>query len=149
MTGFRDGRECDPVPDGSCDLTAHVAVDALAAAVGGTVRTQREVAAVARRPRHPAALTSSPGQRPSSATSRELSAAGEAAELLDPAGLGGFSWIFRLDATLARAERFRGRRTAGEDPDELVHPGPVEVVKPQLVPPGGHHERRGQVRGTG
>ncbi|WP_192796681.1 SAM-dependent methyltransferase [Serinicoccus kebangsaanensis] len=31
LTGFRDGREVEPVPDGSCDLTAHVAVDALAA----------------------------------------------------------------------------------------------------------------------
>ncbi|ANS78856.1 hypothetical protein SGUI_1460 [Serinicoccus hydrothermalis] len=33
LTGFRDGREVEPVPDGSCDLTAHVAVDALAASL--------------------------------------------------------------------------------------------------------------------
>ncbi|MFP3992587.1 SAM-dependent methyltransferase, partial [Streptomyces sp. E11-3] len=32
LTGFRDGRECHPVPDGSCDITAHVALDACAAA---------------------------------------------------------------------------------------------------------------------
>ncbi|MYS43043.1 hypothetical protein GTY23_17755, partial [Streptomyces sp. SID5998] len=32
LTGFRDGRETAPVPDGSCDLTAHVALDACAAA---------------------------------------------------------------------------------------------------------------------
>ncbi|MCS0639042.1 SAM-dependent methyltransferase [Streptomyces sp. LP05-1] len=32
LTGFRDGREVRPVPDGSCDLTAHVALDACAAA---------------------------------------------------------------------------------------------------------------------
>ncbi|WP_298890971.1 SAM-dependent methyltransferase [uncultured Serinicoccus sp.] len=31
LTGFRGGREVPPVPDGSCDLTAHVAVDALLA----------------------------------------------------------------------------------------------------------------------
>ena len=31
LTGFRDGREVDPVPDGRCDLTAHVAVDSLLA----------------------------------------------------------------------------------------------------------------------
>ncbi len=43
LTGFRDGRECSPVPDGSCDITAHVALDSLAAVVpGGTVISQRE-----------------------------------------------------------------------------------------------------------
>ena len=35
LTGFRSGREVRPVPDGSCDLTAHVALDACAAATGG------------------------------------------------------------------------------------------------------------------
>ncbi|NEC19081.1 hypothetical protein G3I50_12545, partial [Streptomyces parvus] len=33
LTGFRGGREVRPVPDGSRDLTAHVALDACAAAV--------------------------------------------------------------------------------------------------------------------
>ncbi|MQY36274.1 hypothetical protein SRB17_42730 [Streptomyces sp. RB17] len=37
LTGFREGRETAPVPDGSCDITAHVALDACAAAV--TART--------------------------------------------------------------------------------------------------------------
>ncbi|MEU7514727.1 SAM-dependent methyltransferase [Streptomyces sp. NPDC042898] len=32
LTGFRAGREVPPVPDGSCDVTAHVAVDACAEA---------------------------------------------------------------------------------------------------------------------
>ena len=35
LTGFRDGREVAPVPDGSCDLTAHVAVDSLADSLAG------------------------------------------------------------------------------------------------------------------
>ncbi|MGA4801707.1 SAM-dependent methyltransferase [Streptomyces lavendulocolor] len=35
LTGFRAGREVPPVPDGSCDITAHVALDACAAASGG------------------------------------------------------------------------------------------------------------------
>ncbi|MGA5040090.1 SAM-dependent methyltransferase [Streptomyces capoamus] len=35
LTGFREGRETAPVPDGSCDITAHVALDACAAAPGG------------------------------------------------------------------------------------------------------------------
>ncbi|MFJ4524430.1 SAM-dependent methyltransferase [Streptomyces sp. NPDC088810] len=45
LTGFREGRETAPVPDGSCDITAHVALDACAAAPGptytpyGTART--------------------------------------------------------------------------------------------------------------
>ncbi|GGR93144.1 MULTISPECIES: SAM-dependent methyltransferase [Streptomyces] len=34
LTGFREGRETAPVPDGSCDITAHVALDACAAAPG-------------------------------------------------------------------------------------------------------------------
>ncbi|MFC9389348.1 SAM-dependent methyltransferase [Streptomyces venezuelae] len=34
LTGFRAGREVPPVPDGSCDLTSHVALDACAAAGG-------------------------------------------------------------------------------------------------------------------
>ncbi len=29
LTAYRSGRQVDPVPDGSCDLTAHVAVDSL------------------------------------------------------------------------------------------------------------------------
>ncbi|MET8679270.1 SAM-dependent methyltransferase [Streptomyces sp. NPDC004647] len=32
LAGFRDGREVRPSPDGSCDITAHVALDACAAA---------------------------------------------------------------------------------------------------------------------
>ncbi|MBM0240015.1 SAM-dependent methyltransferase, partial [Micromonospora sp. ATA32] len=36
LTGYRAGRQVAPVPDGSCDVTAHVAVDSVAAA-GATV----------------------------------------------------------------------------------------------------------------
>ena len=32
LTGYRDGRQVPPVPDGSCDVTSHVALDACAAA---------------------------------------------------------------------------------------------------------------------
>ena len=31
LTGYREGRQVAPVPDGSCDLTAHVAMDSLGA----------------------------------------------------------------------------------------------------------------------
>lgn len=40
LLGYADGAVCAPVPDGSCDLTAHVAMDSLGA---DQVRTQREV----------------------------------------------------------------------------------------------------------
>ena len=93
LTGFRDGREVRPVPDGSCDLTAHVALDACAAA-DGTRRpdppARRRCARLgldARRP--PLALASTDP----AAYVRALGAAGEAAELIDPAGLGGFRWL--------------------------------------------------------
>ncbi|MEU7045242.1 SAM-dependent methyltransferase [Streptomyces varsoviensis] len=96
LTGFRDGREVRPVPDGSCDITAHVALDACAAAGSGdgpapAPRTQREVLRAlgidGRRP--PASLASSDPI----GYIRALGAAGEAAELTDPAGLGGFGWL--------------------------------------------------------
>lgn len=42
LTGYREGRQVSPVPDGSCNLTAHVAIDSCAAAVAarGTVLTR-------------------------------------------------------------------------------------------------------------
>ena len=57
LTGFRAGRQVAPVPDGSCDLTAHVAMDSVAAAPGSAVPADlpaRRVAG-ARRRRRPAA----------------------------------------------------------------------------------------------
>ncbi|WP_328944033.1 SAM-dependent methyltransferase [Streptomyces sp. NBC_00250] len=98
LTGFRAGREVPPVPDGGCDLTAHVALDACAAAVGGAdgvpvaeLVTQRE--ALGR-------LGVSGGRPPLSLAStdpvayvRALSSAGEAAELTARGGLGDFGWL--------------------------------------------------------
>jgi hypothetical protein len=40
LTAYRSGTRAAPVPDGSCDLTAHVAVDTLGADL---LRRQREV----------------------------------------------------------------------------------------------------------
>jgi len=42
LTGFRGGREVPPVPDGSCDLTAHLAIDALRASLARAVETHRQ-----------------------------------------------------------------------------------------------------------
>ena len=101
LTGFRNGRECDPVPDGTCDITAHVALDSL----GGTIVSQRDalraLGVSATRP--PLDLAQADPMRYLS----ELSSAGEAAELLDPSGLGGFGWVWTAKGadTVRRASR--------------------------------------------
>ncbi|MER8185604.1 SAM-dependent methyltransferase [Kitasatospora sp. NPDC094015] len=92
LAGFRAGREVRPVPDGSCDVTAHVALDAVAVpAVHSLWTTQREAlhALGVHGARPPLALASSDPV----GYLRALSGAGEAAELTDPAGLGGFGWL--------------------------------------------------------
>ncbi|MFG2893801.1 SAM-dependent methyltransferase [Streptomyces sp. NPDC048248] len=90
LTGFREGREVPPVPDGSCDITAHVALDACAGPAAELL-TQREalhaLGVDGRRP--PLTLASTDPV----AYVRALGAAGAAAELTDPAGLGAFGWL--------------------------------------------------------
>ena len=97
LTGYLEGRAVPPVPDGSRDITAHVALDACAAAGAAagadeTVLTTqraalRELGLDARRP--PLALAASDPQGYALALSR----ASQDAELLAAAGLGGFGWL--------------------------------------------------------
>ncbi|MFE9426650.1 SAM-dependent methyltransferase [Kitasatospora sp. NPDC006697] len=92
LTGFRQGRETAPVPDGSCDLTAHVALDSAAAPAVHTLwTTQREAlhALGVSGARPPLELA---GRDPAGYL-RALAAAGEAAELTSAGGLGGFGWL--------------------------------------------------------
>jgi SAM-dependent MidA family methyltransferase len=97
LAAYRAGQLVPPVPDGTCDVTAHVALDAVAlageaAGAVGTVLTSQQTAL--------RALGVS-ADRPDPASARDdpagylsrLQAAGEAAELLDPGGLGGFGWL--------------------------------------------------------
>ncbi|MEU6535928.1 SAM-dependent methyltransferase [Streptomyces sp. NPDC047000] len=104
LTGFREGRETVPVPDGSCDITAHVALDAcadtdtVASDTGGTgggtrLLTQRAAlrALGIAGTRPPVALATA---RPAEYV-RALASAGEAAELTAPGGLGDFGWLVR------------------------------------------------------
>jgi len=94
LTGFRDGREVHPVPDGSCDITAHVALDSAAARGFHSLwTTQRDAlrALGVHGARPPLTLASSDPV----AYLRALSGAGEGAELTDPAGLGGFGWLLQ------------------------------------------------------
>jgi len=102
LTGYRGGRQVPPVPDGECDLTAHVAMDSLAGpepgrsvgrAAGGTLLRQREalraLGVSGARPPLSLAATDPAGYV------RALAAAGEAAELTDPTGLGGHFWLLQ------------------------------------------------------
>lgn len=90
LTGYRDGRSVRPVPDGSCDLTCHVALDACAAP-GATLLPQRAalhaLGVDGRRPPQSLAATDPAGYL------RALSRAGEAAELTDAHGLGAHTWL--------------------------------------------------------
>lgn len=93
LTGYRAGRQVPPVPDGSCDITAHVAFDSVAGSGGRGYKmiSQREAltALGAGGGRPPIALASSDP----AAYVRALASASAAAELTDPAGLGGHLWL--------------------------------------------------------
>jgi SAM-dependent MidA family methyltransferase len=98
MTGYRQGRQVNPIPDSSCDITCHVALDSCAAAAAplvdwSTSHTQRDALR---------ALGISGARPPITRASsdprgylRALSQASAAAELTDPAGLGGFAWLLQ------------------------------------------------------
>jgi SAM-dependent MidA family methyltransferase len=90
LTGYRSGRQVRPLPDGSCDLTAHVALDSCAAATGSRLLRQRDVLR----------SLGVDGTVPTwsgdgLAYAAGLRDASQAARLLDPAGLGGFGWLVR------------------------------------------------------
>ncbi|MGW0967921.1 SAM-dependent methyltransferase [Streptomyces sp. NPDC002516] len=101
LTGFREGRETAPVPDGSCDITAHVALDACALP-GGRVVTQRAAlrALGVSGARPPLALASTDP----AAYVRALAGAGQAAELTAPGGLGDFGWLLQPVGLPARED---------------------------------------------
>lgn len=117
LTGYRDGHAVPAVPDGSCDITAHVALDACAeagigaGATGSLLTTQREALR---------GLGLSGSRPPIELAHRDprgyvtaLCAAGEDAELIDPAGLGGFGWL--------------AQTVAIHLPDPLAQPDPAAV----------------------
>ncbi|WP_031487448.1 SAM-dependent methyltransferase [Streptomyces bicolor] len=92
LTGFREGRETAPVPDGSCDITAHVALDACALP-GASLLSQRDALSAlgVTGSRPPLELAST---RPADYV-RALATAGEAAELTAAGGLGDFGWLLQ------------------------------------------------------
>ena len=103
LTGFRDGRVTPAVPDGRHDLTAHVALDAVADRLPGSVLLRQHEAlgalgVVAERP-DPALATRDPAGYLAA-----LGGLSSAAELLDPGALGGFGWLLTPRGDAARAE---------------------------------------------
>ncbi|MFI7523055.1 SAM-dependent methyltransferase [Micromonospora globbae] len=111
LTGYRGGRQVPPVPDGSCDVTAHVAMDSVASAgarvagcayaLGSQREAMRALGADGGRPPLSLAASDPAGYV------RALAAASLVAELTDPAGLGGHWWLRQpvgvaVDALVAR-----------------------------------------------
>ncbi|MCH7229290.1 SAM-dependent methyltransferase [Glycomyces sp. L485] len=88
MAGFLNGRQVRPVPDGTCDITAHVAVDAIPCE-----RTQRQ--------REALKALGLPIERPQLAQAyrdptgyaMDLARASAAGRLTDPTGLGAHWWM--------------------------------------------------------
>jgi SAM-dependent MidA family methyltransferase len=117
LAGYRHGRSVPPIPDGSCDLTAHVALDACAAAgaaaVSGDGRSgggagangagagERRQETLLTTQRNALRMLGIRGERPPLVMAktdpvdylRELQRAGQEGELLDRHGLGGFGWL--------------------------------------------------------
>jgi SAM-dependent MidA family methyltransferase len=102
LTGFRDGRQVRPVPNGTCDLTAHVLLASCADAAevepgDAYLLTQRHAlqALGVSGARPPLALaTLDPG-----GYLQGLAQASEGAELIDPLGLGRFGWLVQARET--------------------------------------------------
>jgi SAM-dependent MidA family methyltransferase len=101
LAAYRSGRETRPIPDGSCDLTCHVALDAcLSAATEAAAQATQTIHTLWTTQRNALHALGVSGTRPPLTLAstdpagyvRALSAAGEAAELTDPHGLGGFVW---------------------------------------------------------
>lgn len=90
LTAYASGRQVDPVPDGTCDITAHVAMDSLE---HDELRTQRELL------RELGFLGRTPpiGQATADPLGylAALERAGAEAQLIDPHGFGAFWWAIR------------------------------------------------------
>jgi SAM-dependent MidA family methyltransferase len=90
LTGYRSGALVEPVPDGSCDLTAHVAVDSLE---HDEVTTQRAAL-------HALGIDAGIPARDLAHSApavylAALATASAVGALTAPEGLGGFRWVLR------------------------------------------------------
>ena len=90
LVGYRDGVAVAPVPDGTCDLTAHVAVDSLEQDERATQRVAlRTLGVTADVPAHDRARTDPAGYLGA------LGRSSAARALTDPDGFGAFHWVLR------------------------------------------------------
>ncbi len=99
IAGYRDGRAVPPVPDGSCDITAFVALDACQAAGeaagasrGALVRQRAALQALGVAPAVPPRELARQDPR---RYLDELASAYSTSELLAHGGLGDFSWLLQ------------------------------------------------------
>jgi SAM-dependent MidA family methyltransferase len=91
LTGYKEGRQVVPVPDGSMDITAHVLFESLGL---GNLLTQREAL------RRLGVRGDRPAYAGDSASYlAALSRAGDEAELIDTSGLGAFKWLVQAVGT--------------------------------------------------
>ena len=99
LTGYRNGYHVVPTPDGTCDITAHVAVDSCAAAGTDSGAT----ASALLRQGHALKALGLKTQRPQLQLAhqdpaeyvRQLSVSSASAELSDPTSLGAFWWLLQ------------------------------------------------------
>jgi SAM-dependent MidA family methyltransferase len=108
LSAYRDGRAVATVPDGSRDITAHVALDACAAA-GLAAGATASVLTSQRRALRALGVSADLPPRKLASTDpvayvEALARASEAAELLDRSGLGGFGWLIQAVGTELPAE---------------------------------------------
>jgi SAM-dependent MidA family methyltransferase len=88
ITGYSEGQQVPPVPDGSCDITVHVAVDSLTSELALPQRKALQALGVtAATPPLPEAFRN-PGRY-----AADLSRSNAEARLLDPSGLGAHWWV--------------------------------------------------------
>jgi SAM-dependent MidA family methyltransferase len=93
LTGYLQGRQVDPRYDGASDITAHVAMDSIAASAASGVHLEKQREALRALgidgARPPLDLAS----RDPARYVRELARASQAADLTDPEGLGDHWWL--------------------------------------------------------
>jgi SAM-dependent MidA family methyltransferase len=96
LRSYQVGREVEPRPDGTRDITAHVSFDSLIKAGGGFLTNQRSAlrGLGVRGDRPPLDQASTDPLR----YVRALSAATQAAELTAEHGLGAFGWVMHPKA---------------------------------------------------
>ncbi|WP_392543223.1 SAM-dependent methyltransferase [Oryzobacter telluris] len=95
LVGYREGTVVPPLPDGSCDLTAHVAVDSLEHDELLTQRRAlRDLGVTGATPSADLARTDPAGYLAA------LARASAGAALTDLGGLGGFHWVVRRVARM-------------------------------------------------